>query len=355
MDFDEKRDDLQRRLEAAKAHLVRTNDSISNCCHLFNVNYTTFTMFLKKGEAQIGRPPILSETEKCELKIFLLSLETALHTVMPISEVVEWIKRISSYYRSDPDNVKVSKKTARRLIHEFSLFERKSRTSDVGRERVVNEVDRFVHFTRVTNLCLEKVNRDPRRVWNVDEVGIQLADRNIRFITSRQYLNKESVKCDIHITLTLCTSANGHQIPPHFLFQKSADKHLLVGTTTSTCDSNDSGFQDEITFQTWVNLFILFKQQWYTKQNIDVSLPLVLLLDGHLSHLNLNALFTAAKSNIIIVCLPSHTTMVCQPNDQMTNKHFKSLLDNALKSMISNQVLIKPLIRKNMTLIEGTS
>jgi hypothetical protein len=60
--------------------------------------------------------------------------------------------------------------------------------------------------------------------------------------------------------------------------------------------------------------------------------------------LNLNALFTAAKSNIIIVCMPSHATMICQPNDQMANKHFKSLLDNKLKNMISNQVLLNLLI-----------
>jgi hypothetical protein len=70
---------------------------------------------------------------------------------------------------------------------------------------------------------------------------------------------------------------------------------------------------------------------------------MILLLDGHLSHLNLNALFTAAKSNIIIVCLPLHPTMICQLNDQMMNKHFKALLDDDLKNKISNQVFFKSL------------
>jgi hypothetical protein len=58
------------------------------------------------------------------LKLFLLSLETALNTVMPISEVIEWIKRLSSNYQSNPLNVKVSKRTARRILREISLFER---------------------------------------------------------------------------------------------------------------------------------------------------------------------------------------------------------------------------------------
>jgi hypothetical protein len=61
-----------------------------------------------------------------------------------------------------------------------------------------------------------------------------------------------------------------------------------------------------------------------------------LFLDGHLSHLNFNILFTTTKSNIIIICMPSHATIICQPNDQITNKHFKLLLDNKLKNMISN-------------------
>jgi hypothetical protein len=125
----------------------------------------------------------------------------------------------------------------------------------------------------------------------------------------------------------MCTNAKGDQMAPHFLFQKGNDKHHLVDTSFSTYDSNASGYQDEITFQSWLNLLILFLRQ-------DDHDPTLLLLDGHFSHLNLDVLFTAEKANIIILCLPAHSTMICQPNNQMTNKTFKSLLDNGLKWMI---------------------
>jgi hypothetical protein len=184
-DFDSEKADLQARLAQAKAHLERTNDTIYNCCQFYDLNYNTFRKYLENGKSQIGRPPILTDEEKLVLKLFLLSLETALNTVMPISEVIEWIKRLSSNYQSNPLNVKVSKRTARRILREISLFEGLVlSTADAGRERVVNEVDRFVHFMRMMNLCMSKVNCDPRCIWNVDEVGIQLIERNLRFVTS---------------------------------------------------------------------------------------------------------------------------------------------------------------------------
>jgi hypothetical protein len=53
-------------------------------------------------------------------------------------------------------------------------------------------------------------------------------------------------------------------------------------------------------------------------------------------------LYTAAKNNIIILRLPSHATMVLQPNDQAVNKKFKQRLDIELQSLITSQVVVEP-------------
>jgi hypothetical protein len=58
-------------------------------------------MNLKIGESHFRRPLILSQTKKSVLKLFLLSLEIAFHIVLPLPEVIEWIKRISSYYQAN--------------------------------------------------------------------------------------------------------------------------------------------------------------------------------------------------------------------------------------------------------------
>jgi hypothetical protein len=44
---------------------------------------------LENGKAQIKKLLIFTDEEKLVLKLFLLSLETALNVVMPISEVIE--------------------------------------------------------------------------------------------------------------------------------------------------------------------------------------------------------------------------------------------------------------------------
>ena len=326
MEADERKKKFVVKLNAARVHHIKTGDSINKCCLLFGLHHRTFEKFLKRGAGRSGRPFILTDHETKILKLFLLSLETAMDIQLPIVEVIEWIKKISSHYKANPEHVKVTNVTARQILKRISLHERKSRTSDAGRERVVNETDRFIHFMNVISVCLDRVSHNPCLIWNVDEVGVQLAERKIRLVTGREYLNKETIKCDIHITLTLCTNAFGDLMPPHFLFQNGEGKHLLAETKNSTCDSNTTGFQDESTFQSWLNLFILFKKEFFSQKQILDDKPVILLLDGHYSHLDRKMLYTAALSSIIIVCLPSHATMVVQPNDQTVNKHFKELL-----------------------------
>ena len=55
--------------------------------------------------------------------------------------------------------------------------------------------------------------------------------------------------------------------------------------------------------------------------------PILLLLDGHSTHFELRSLQFAKENNIIIFCLPPHTTHVCQPLDcslfRPLNEHWK--------------------------------
>jgi hypothetical protein len=111
---------------------------------------------------------------------------------MPILKVIEWIRKCSLLYQSNPNDVIIITKATCYILKEISFFERKSRTSDHGREQVINENDWFLHFMKIISLCLDKLKFDIQRFWNVDEVGIQLTERNIRLMTNREYLNKDS-------------------------------------------------------------------------------------------------------------------------------------------------------------------
>mmetsp|Transcript_33747 Transcript_33747/g.46172 ORF Transcript_33747/g.46172 Transcript_33747/m.46172 type:complete len:168 (-) Transcript_33747:415-918(-) len=79
---------------------------------------------------------------------------------------------------------------------------------------------------------------------------------------------------------------------------------------------------------------------WKNKIARQKDKPVILLLDGHSSHLSLEALFTAAKNRIIVLCLPSHTTSVLQPNDRMVNRQFKLNLDGIVAEQAAVSVTI---------------
>jgi hypothetical protein len=85
-----------------------------------------------------------------------------------------------------------------------------------------------------------------------------------------------------------------------------------------------------------MELFVL----WKDKVAIQKDKPVILLLDGHGSHLSWKSLYTAAKHNIIVLCLPSHTTSVIQPNDRTTNRRFKALLTRLLSAHVAKGVTI---------------
>ena len=61
----------------------------------------------------------------------------------------------------------------------------------------------------------------------------------------------------------------------------------------------------------------------------------LLILDGHASHMNnANLLEVARENDIIIVCLPSHTTHYLQPLDRVAFKPFKTYWKDACQKLV---------------------
>ena len=67
------------------------------------------------------------------------------------------------------------------------------------------------------------------------------------------------------------------------------------------------GWVDQQLFQGWLVEHFL--------QHCVSSSPLLLLLDGHSSHFEPETIRIAKEENIIVVCLPPHTTRELQPLD----------------------------------------
>ena len=70
---------------------------------------------------------------------------------------------------------------------------------------------------------------------------------------------------------------------------------------------SESGWMDQELFSNW------FLHQ-FLKHAVS-TWPILLMLDGHSSHYNLDLVQSAAENDVIIFCLPPHTTADSQPLD----------------------------------------
>ena len=70
---------------------------------------------------------------------------------------------------------------------------------------------------------------------------------------------------------------------------------------------SDSGWMDSDLFYGWL--------EEHFAPSIPPARPVVLLLDGHSSHINLDAARFAANNGILLYCLPPHSTHAIQPCD----------------------------------------
>ena len=61
--------------------------------------------------------------------------------------------------------------------------------------------------------------------------------------------------------------------------------------------------------------------------------PIILFVDGHKSHVNLDVVDMARNNDVILFCLPPHTTHALQPLDVAVFKSFKNHFSKAVKAL----------------------
>ena len=98
-------------------------------------------------------------------------------------------------------------------------------------------------------------------------------------------------------------------------------KNKVPDNVREGCVSNtlfvhsDSGWINADLFLEWFKFFI---------NNIPPTRPVVLIQDGHSSHVSIELVELACENNIHLLCLPSHTSHILQPLDVGCFKSFKA-------------------------------
>ncbi len=152
----------------------------------------------------------------------------------------------------------------------------------------------------------------PSQIFNCDETGMPLDPKPPKVIVPKGTKHPRTIttgnKCQITV-LAACNAA-GYVIPPFVIYDRKCLKpEMYEGEVAGTMYGlSDNGWITSELFNLWfVHHFL---------PHAPASRPLLLLLDRHSSHYTPSFIKKAAEEQIIIFCLPAHTSHATQPLDK---------------------------------------
>ena len=171
-------------------------------------------------------------------------------------------------------------------------------------------LDRYYDILEST-LAENELGDKPCQIFNCDETGMPLSPKPPKVVTTKGDKHPYSINAGdkAQITVLMCCSAGGYPIPPYVIFDRKFVKPSMAeGEVPGTAyGTSSNGWVDSKLFELW------FKHHFL--MYAPPARPLLLLLDGHSSHYQPGIIRKAADEEVIIFCLPPHTTHRTQPLD----------------------------------------
>ena len=119
-------------------------------------------------------------------------------------------------------------------------------------------------------------------------------------------------------TILSCVSASGYSLPPMMVYPRKRAVHdnCKEGCISNTLFKSSSNG--------WINTDLFLDWYKFFKDNIPPIRPVLLIMDGHGSHISIELIELARLDGIYLLCLPAHTTHILQPLDIGVFKSFKA-------------------------------
>ena len=197
---------------------------------------------------------------------------------------------------------------------------RKSDKLDRNRAEAFNEV--------IVKEYFDGTRSHHKQIYNCDETFLPLDYTREKVVAAKgsKTVYSQTTGTTDHITLLCCASAAGLPLPPMIIYAKSfpGGQYRFQGPDDALYAKSESGWIDTELFMTWLNKIFL---KYVVSQR-----PVLLLVDGHKSHITLDVIDKCRENDITLFCLPPHTTHALQPLDIAV---FKSLKDQYAKAVRS--------------------
>ncbi len=260
-----------------------------------------------------GPRPYLSPTEEKDLGTFLKDCAKVGYgkTRKDVLSIAQSVAQEKGLLRSE----RISEGWWRRFLErqsDLSLRQGDStahvRMDAINRE-TLDQYFSLLHDTLKTHHLLNK----PSQLYNVDESGMPFNPRPPKVVSARGRKTKKvryrtSGKKG-QVTIVGCANAAGQTIPPMVIFDAA---RLNPVWTRGEVPGTKYGLSSN----GWINTELF--EGWLIEHFIENAVsarPLFLLLDGHSTHYQPQVIRFARDHNVIMLCLPPHTTHESQPLD----------------------------------------
>lgn len=202
---------------------------------------------------------------------------------------------------------------------------RKSQGLSLARSEGMNREEATAFFNLLSNIYSEFNFFDhPENIFNMDETGFQLNNEAGPVIATKGAKDVHTIissERGENVSIVACCSAEGRFLPPVIIFKGVREKKEfgdgLPAGAKVYMNQKSSFITSELFFK------------WLKEQFIPRKPPgkTILILDGHTSHRNcFEMLEYAEEHDVILICLPSHTTQALQPLDRSFFKSLKHYL-----------------------------
>lgn len=125
--------------------------------------------------------------------------------------------------------------------------------------------------------------------------------------------------------VTVCGGINalGNHMPPYFVFPRvnTLDHWCYTAPTSSKVSDHPkaTGWMTKENFMDYMNHFVVHAKP-------SVENPVLLLLDNHHTHVNLDIIDFAKKNHITMLSFPPHCSQKLQPLDKSEQWQYQTVL-----------------------------
>lgn len=172
----------------------------------------------------------------------------------------------------------------------------------------------------------------PMQIFNSDESGIGIVHKPGKVVAEvgrRSVHSITSAEKGKNHTIVSCVSASGIILPPLMIYPRKrslpdkAKEGAVPGTLFMVSENG------------WINREIYLEWFRFFLRSIPPARPVLLIQDGHASHISIELIELAQANDIHLMCLPAHTTHILQPLDVGVFKSFKLYFSKACHRYIT--------------------